>query len=203
LQAVEAALQRHAAGDHRAPRTRHGAGAFELIEGRWREHGGGLVLDAGCGTGESTRVLIERHPGALVVGVDKSAHRLARARTEGTANPMLVRAELVELWSRAARAGWTVDVQYLLYPNPWPKPTQLGRRWYGHPAFFDMVAVSRRIEARTNWEIYARELAHALERAGCRARLRPLVEPEGLSAFERKYASSGHRLWEIVATRVG
>jgi tRNA G46 methylase TrmB len=41
-------------------------------------HSPALVLDAGCGTGESTLVLSQLHPGCVVIGVDQSADRLSR-----------------------------------------------------------------------------------------------------------------------------
>lgn len=197
--AVDAALERRRRTRHRAARTEHGRATYEQIARARHAHGGGLVLDSGCGTGEGTRALAARHPDALVVGVDKSADRLARGGGPSRSGALLVRGDVVELWSRMAEAGWRVDAHYLLYPNPWPKPSQLRRRWYGHPAFCDLLAISRRIETRTNWEVYARELAHAFERATWRARLRAIAAPVGLTAFERKYAASGHQLWSVLA----
>ena len=51
---------------------------------------------------------------------------------------------------------------------------------------------------RCNWEVYAREFARAVFLLEGRA---PTVErlehPEGLTPFERKYAASGHGIWEV------
>ena len=30
---------------------------------------------------------------------------------------------------------WDVKLHTLLYPNPYPKPKQLGSRWHGHAVF--------------------------------------------------------------------
>lgn len=42
-----------------------------------------VVVDLGCGTGNVTRLLAERWPEALVIGVDSSAEMLAAARAGG------------------------------------------------------------------------------------------------------------------------
>lgn len=55
-------------------------GEADLVESLLAEHGGGTVLDAGCGTG---RVAIELHRrGISVVGVDVDAGMLVAARTK-------------------------------------------------------------------------------------------------------------------------
>ena len=51
------------------------------------------VVDLGCGPGNSTRLLVERWPGADVTGVDKSAEMLAAARNEP---------DLASVWSRGS-----------------------------------------------------------------------------------------------------
>ncbi len=62
------------------------------------------VVDLGCGPGTLTRTLVERWPGAEVVGVDSSAEMIARARVDG-AGVSFVKADLRE-W----RPAWHVDV---------------------------------------------------------------------------------------------
>ena len=39
---------------------------------------GEIILDACCGVGQSSRILAQQNPQALVIGVDKSAHRINR-----------------------------------------------------------------------------------------------------------------------------
>ena len=41
-----------------------------------------LILDSGCGTGESTIHLARRFPNIPVIGIDKSAERLTKAGNE-------------------------------------------------------------------------------------------------------------------------
>src|SRR5262249_41939298 len=136
--------------------------------------GAPFVLDAGCGTGVGTIELARRHPGRIVLGVDKSAARLASGRrvaqaSGAPAHAVLLRCELVDFWQLAAQAGLRCLHQYLLYPNPWPKAEHLMRRWHAHPVLPCIVALGGVVELRTNWRVYADEFVLALALAGARA----------------------------------
>jgi tRNA (guanine-N7-)-methyltransferase len=136
------------------------------------------------------------------VGMDKSAHRLYRsaAHTGTGGNYLLVRADLVDFWRLTATAGWPVQKQYLLYPNPWPKPDHLMRRWHGHPVFGSILATGGAIEVRSNWRVYVEEFAMAFALAtGVQEKPEEFHPAEYLSPFERKYALSGQRLYRFVA----
>jgi tRNA (guanine-N7-)-methyltransferase len=161
-----------------------------------------LVLDSGCGTGESTRLIARALPDCLVIGIDKSLARLARTGSTSfphrEGNAIWLRAELATFWRLALESGWRLRRHYLLYPNPWPKPGQLQRRWHAHPVFPDLLRLGGRLEMRCNWAIYAREFAAAANRVlGTRASPRLLGESAITSPFERKYRASGHRLYSL------
>ena len=72
-------VRRHLAAPWRQPLHRASVTAFRRVERLRRSLGKErpVVLDSGCGTGASSRLLAFRHPEALVVGVDRSAVRLA------------------------------------------------------------------------------------------------------------------------------
>ena len=78
-------VRRHLANTHRKPVAIHSYAAFELLIDKLKEKKRPIILDSFCGTGQSTATLALRHPGHLVVGVDKSAHRLERHITNGAA----------------------------------------------------------------------------------------------------------------------
>lgn len=197
---LERCVLRHLAAPFLRPIAAHNAAAFATAAARWQTHGGTLILDSGCGSGASTRLLAARYPEAFVVGVDKSARRLSAA-TAGRqrSNCLLLRADLVDFWRLAAGAGWRLERHYLLYPNPWPKPGHLGRRWCAHPVFPALLALGGRLEVRSNWPPYVREFARAAElAAGRRVRLGPLPPRKPLTPFERKYLASRHALQRCV-----
>jgi tRNA G46 methylase TrmB len=198
-------VRRHAEAPWQAPLHRPTIETFERVAA-WRSGLGehrALVLDTGCGTGESTRLLAGRHPDALVLGIDQSAARLRRVgAAEGFASegPVAwVRGELTTAWRLVQEAGWPVSHQYLLFPNPWPKPGQVQRRWHGHPVFPAIVATGGELELRCNWRVYAEEFRLALETLGQAPGAIRGVSPEApaLTPFERKYAASGHGLWQV------
>lgn len=196
---------RHLAESYRRVPGDAGRRAFAGIAGRLAA--APFLLDAGCGTGAGTFALARRRPQRLVVGVDKSAARLAIGRREidsgrAPVNAVLLRCELVDFWQLAAAAGLRCERQYLLYPNPWPKPDQLKRRWHAHPVLPAMLEVGGAIELRTNWRVYAEEFARALGEAGLDVRCDAFTPADPMTPFERKYAASGHALWRCVATEV-
>jgi len=179
-----------------------GCAAFESVASR--AACARLILDAGCGTGVSTFELARSHAGSLVLGVDKSAARLALGQRMIDAdaappNAALLRCDLVDFWQLAARAGLHFSRQFLLYPNPWPKPEHLRRRWHAHPVLPSILALGGTIELRTNWRIYAEEFAAALALCGRAAAVEEFAAATPSTPFERKYAASGHLLWRCRA----
>ena len=202
-----AVCRRHRAQPWRQPVSVHGQQAFAATE-RWlaARPTAPLLLDAGCGTGASSVWLAERRPEALVIGVDQSAERLRRGRQSDvlaqTVHPrvLLLRAPLEDYWRLLATAGITLDELLLWYPNPWPKPGHLQRRWHGHPLFSLLPTLARRLELRSNWLIYMQEFQLALADLGIAAEIEavaPAAPP--VSPFERKYRDSGHALWVLRA----
>lgn len=184
-----------------------------------------VILDSGCGTGESTIHIARRFPGIPVIGIDKSCARLNKAgnpsQTAGEdvpPNAFWIRAELLDFWrlalERVQASEWTIPYHAVYYPNPWPKQSEATRRFHMHPIFPTLLALGKVIELRTNWEIYAREFAEAAkivlnenaESADTTATVPANaqitcesfdpVAPE--TAFERKYKEARQTLWRVV-----
>lgn len=128
-----------------------------------------VVLDSGCGTGESTIHLAKRFNDCVVIGIDKSFARLDKAHNNAVAgktlpsNAIWIRAELLDFWKLAHIAKWNIRYHALFYPNPWPKQAECTRRFHMHPIFPTMMSLAPVTELRTNWEIYAREFKTAAE----------------------------------------
>jgi tRNA G46 methylase TrmB len=196
-------VQRHMNSHWQSPPHAATVLAFDRLQGLLQpgefQH---LVLDSGCGTGFSTRCLAGMHPDCVVIGVDKSSARLARTGShelphrEG--NCIWVRGELASFWRLARESGWHLFKHFLLYPNPWPRPGHLKRRWHGHPVFPTLMALGGEIEMRSNWEIYAQEFAMAAGLVtGLDIQVERLAVEQPLSPFEKKYLSSGHALFSV------
>jgi len=164
-----------------------------------------MILDSGCGTGKSTLQLAGLYPRHLVIGVDRSRVRLARGGMNSsflhTGNCVLARAELATFWRLLASDGHLPERHFLLYPNPWPKPGHLSRRWHGHPVFPCLLALGGEIELRCNWEIYALEFAMAVRIAtGKGVRVKRLKATNGISPFEKKYLERGQSLFSVLVS---
>jgi tRNA (guanine-N7-)-methyltransferase len=192
---LPALLHRHASSDHRKPIAAHNQRAFDQLLAQLAKDSRPIVLDSFCGTGHSTALLAQRHPNHLIVGIDKSAHRLAKHPNEESDNYLLLQAECEDIWSLLLKAGLYPDYHYILYPNPWPKSGHLQRRVHGNPAFVYLLRLGGQIELRSNWQIYVEEFGLAMTLSGHPGIVRRPQPATPITLFERKYQSSGHTLW--------
>jgi tRNA (guanine-N7-)-methyltransferase len=166
------------------------------------ESGRKIILDSGCGTGKSTQRLAEMFPRKLVLGVDRSITRLAKSGAGSgfihNGNCILLRAELATFWRLLLRDEHSLERHFLLYPNPWPKPGHLQRRWHGHPVWPQLLSLGGEIEMRCNWEIYAREFAQAVKIvSNANIQIRKIQPQSGISPFEKKYIERGQQLYSV------
>lgn len=201
---LDAVVRKHLAAPWTQPLHRPSVDAFKALEGReifCMERP--FILDSGCGTGESTRRLAGMFPRHLVIGVDRSQKRLGKGGVKtgvfNRENFVLVRAELATFWRLLLETGHTPERHFLFYPNPWPKPAHLMRRWQGHPVFPVLLALGGEIELRCNWEVYAQEFARA---AGLATRtdvaVKQIKPEQSISPFEHKYLERGQRLYSVL-----
>ena len=212
---LEEVVRKYASTEYLRPIADHTRIAFaeaeKFVEGFYKGSGSEVILDSGCGTGESTLNIALANPGIPVIGIDKSVARLTKAGS-APQNAFLVRAELLDFWRLAlekVKAGqWHIPYHALYYPNPWPKQSEATRRFHLHPIFPTLLQLGDVIELRTNWEIYAREFAEAARIAtrvatpdrtiACEA-----FEPEHpITAFERKYKEARQQLWRVTINHV-
>jgi tRNA G46 methylase TrmB len=201
-------VRRHLQHEWRQAPQQPTVDAFNALTDNFSISGQKIVVDSGCGNGESTRLIGARYPDCLVIGIDKSATRLEKVgagsfpHREG--NVIWLRAELAGFWQLALKSGWRLHRHFLLYPNPWPKPGQLMRRWHAHPVFPAMLKLGGCLEMRCNWEIYAREFAAAIRMAsGFEACVEHSIDSAITTPFERKYRNSGHSLYTVRTPEIG
>lgn len=197
-------VSKHLNKQFRRPIADHSATAFRETNEIVQQFNGPVIVDSGCGTGESSYKLSEQYPDRLIVGIDKSAARLAKSPNKISPKVCLVRGDLVDMWRLINEYNWPVEKHVVFYPNPWPKKHHLKRRWHGHPIFLNMLQLSNKHEVRTNWQIYALEFMAAVEYLIRQGRFtgqvsHAIIEADApVSLFEKKYAASQHRLFRIV-----
>lgn len=162
------------------------------------------ILDSGCGTGLSSQLLARQYPDHWVIAVDQSAHRLGKTQHHPDIdNLMFVRADLQDWWPALVQRQTRLARHSLLYPNPWPKAQHLQRRWHAHPVWPQMLALGGQLSLRTNWAVYAQEFSLALQwSVGYPAMAEALdtafVLKHPMTLFEKKYAESGHAIWQVL-----
>ena len=158
-----------------------------------------LLLDSGCGTGDSTINIAKSHPNYLVLGIDKSPKRLHQAQQKiKSENVRFITANLVEFWIGLKLVNASIAANFILYPNPWPKQKHLKKRWHAHPVMPLLPMISKYIELRTNWRIYAEEFCNSLTKLTGAVMTVEKINPNNpISAFEQKYFESNHDLFRL------
>lgn len=195
-------VRRHLQTADRSELAAHSREAFHTLDRELDRASRPLVLDSFCGTGHSTARLAACYPNHLVVGIDKSEHRLSKHPGGDHDNYLLLRAPCEDIWRLLAAEGLRPDFHYLLYPNPWPKATHLQRRVHGHNSFPLLLQLGGTLELRSNWQLYVEEFGVAMHIAGQRGRVATVPDnAPPLSLFEKKYRESGHTLWSFT-TRI-
>ncbi|MEQ2352771.1 tRNA (guanine(46)-N(7))-methyltransferase TrmB [Pseudoalteromonas piscicida] len=197
-------VTKHLTAEFKKPIAAHTQSAFDEVNAQVQAFNGPIILDSCCGVGESTANLAKRHPDALVIGIDKSAHRLDKHDVEYKQTEqgqyILVQADLNDFWRLALEADWQPTHHYLLYPNPWPKAKHIQRRWHGSAVFPFIVKLGGKLELRSNWDIYVKEFARALALSGVDAEVEAYESNEAITPFERKYWASGQSSTRLVVT---
>ncbi len=190
-------VQRHRKHLWRKPCPEHTRDAFRILQQTLESEPRPLVLDSFCGTGMSTALLADRYPNSWVVGIDQSAHRLAKHQGTERPNYLLLRAEAESFWACLAEAKVRLQSHWMLYPNPWPKASQLKRRVHGHGAFSLLSKLGGSLEMRTNWNIFATEFAQAAGVIGLLGTCEAYTSASPLTLFEKKYQQRGDELWRF------
>lgn len=178
-----------------------------MVQERLATFSGPKILDLGCGTAQSTFRLATEFPEHLVVGIDKSEKRLAKAVTPATPDHSLVhrvlllRADASAFWRLLKQDRVTFAHTTLFYPSPWPKKAHLARRWYAHPAFASLISITQTLECRSNDENYLREMSLTLKHLfQIEATITSIHPTSYISAFEEKFSLQGVPLFSLHAS---
>ena len=196
-------VKKHFNNPHKKPIAKHTQEAFDTIRTKVETHlkqGQPLIFDSCCGTAMSTQIIALENPNALVLGIDRSAVRLAKeTNLKCPENVILVQAECADFWKLAVDAGWQLQKHTILYPNPYPKSKHLKRRWHGHPAFPNLLALGGELELRSNWKVYMDEFCEAVnvlnDKNTCCRGVEELAVTNPLTLFEKKYQENGQSLY--------
>lgn len=199
---LEALVAKYQVAKNQRPISEHTQRAFDEAKEWLAGHTEPLILDSCCGVGESTAKIANANPNTRVIGLDKSVARLNKHShyAEERQNYIVVRADVNDFWRLARNAKWVLDKHFLLYPNPYPKPAQVQKRWHASAVMPDLVALGGELEVRSNWSLYLKEFAFALDAYNKASKI---IEVNSLGAittpFERKYIESGQSCWKLMS----
>ncbi len=198
---LQGIIEKHRVTRFEKPIAEHTLAAFNSVSAcLGRDINKPLIIDSGCGTAMSTRLVAAKYPDAWVIGVDRSIKRLSKQYDDPLPeNVLLVQADLIDFWRLALQAGWQLKRHLLLYPNPYPKSVHLKRRFHAHPVFSDLLALGGIIELRTNWEIYAAEFCFSANLLSKNCQDVEIIQPvTPLTLFEKKYQESEQTLYRVI-----
>jgi tRNA G46 methylase TrmB len=196
---LEEIVRRHQNSTYLKPVADHAKRAFDRAIKFVDSGAMPACLDSFCGTGMSTAVLASKYPDSPCIGIDQSASRLSKHGPQKSDNYILLQTDAGDFWRLAQAEGWLLQTHWLLYPNPWPKSSQLQRRIHGCPEFPSMLALGGELQCRSNWSLYLEELRLALDQLGIQAIVEQINPQPPLTLFEEKYRASGHSLWQCSA----
>lgn len=197
---LDEVVLKHLKHAFRKPYQQHTLDAFKACEKWVEQQGKPVIFDSCCGVGESTYHIAKKHPEAVVLGLDKSADRLARHPESIADNYRLLQVNLNDFWRLAVDANWQLSHHYLLYPNPWPKAKHLQRRWHGSAVFPAILQLGGELELRSNWFTYIHEFARALQLAGQTCKVEEYQSDTAITPFERKYWASGQKSLRLLCS---
>jgi len=200
---------RHQQHAFQRPIAEHTQQAFQHVLDFLQGWKGDFILDACCGVGESTINIANKYPESKVIGIDKSIARLDKHQSYANKsalqhnNYLLIQADLNDFWRlmhkyiEDNKPVWALSKQYILYPNPYPKKSQLSKRWHASAMLPYIIALSPHIELRSNWRLYLEEFLQAAQAYGLRGEIQT-VNGEAITPFERKYLQAQQSCYQLV-----
>ena len=171
-----------------------------------------VVLEIGCGMGETTAAIAQAHPETDFVGVEVHGPGvgavLNRIDQLGLANLRMIQHDAVEVVDAMIPEGSLAGV-HVYFPDPWPKKRHHKRRLL-QPAFVhtlaSRLATGGYLHAATDWAPYAEEILATfaaeplLVNTAQRYAPRPEWRPQ--TKFEARGLKLGHEVFDILFRRV-
>lgn len=160
------------------------------------------ILDSCCGTGMSSHRLANLYPQSAIIGIDQSEVRLEKqhnhAEDQKLTNLHFIRSNCEDIWRLCVENDIRFDLHTIFYPNPYPKSTQVKRRWHGHAVFPYLPKLANKTVLRSNWSLYLEEFAFAWEAVtGKQSDIKQISAEFPMTLFEKKYAESGQAVYEL------
>ena len=200
-EAWEQLLPRHALGYQAGPTDLQGAFGRRAP----------LVLEIGCGMGDTTAAIAAGDPDRDFIGIEVYTagigSLLRHIDARGLTNLKLIQHDAVEVL-RDMVAPASLDAVHIFFPDPWHKARHHKRRLI-QPAFVSLLASRLKpggiVHCATDWLPYAEQMLEVLsgepllQNTGVDYVPRPSYRPE--TKFERRGLRLGHPIRDLVFSR--
>jgi len=166
-------------------------------------------LEIGFGRGDALINMAKAHPEQDYLGVE--VHRpgigclLLKIEAAQLTNVRILCGNVIDLLPRLP--AHSLDVVYILFPDPWPKKRHHKRRLI-QPGLLDLLAQKMKsggyLYLATDWLDYATHMLQTLEATspwvnGYRAgHFAPRPEDRPLTKFEQRGQQLGHQIWDLL-----
>jgi len=150
---------------------------------------------------------VAKNESVNALSVNPAKYTKELALTPAPNNYLLLQADLNDFWRLLLdymlkqTPKWQITKQYILYPNPYPKKSQLGKRWHGGALFGTILGLCTHIEVRSNWRLYIEEFLIGAEFYGLSGSIDSISENDiekAYTPFERKYLAAGQTCFKLV-----
>ncbi|MFN0314673.1 MAG: tRNA (guanosine(46)-N7)-methyltransferase TrmB [Burkholderiales bacterium] len=170
-----------------------------------------VVLEIGCGMGETTAKIASLHPETDYLGVEVHAPGvgsvLKLASEKGLANLRILQHDAVEI-VRHMLPQESLNGVHIFFPDPWPKTRHHKRRLI-QASFVSLLASRLKpggyLHMATDWREYAEQMLavlHAessLDNTAQGFATRPAYRP--MTKFEQRGLKLGHGVWDLIFRR--
>lgn len=197
---LEKIITKHLNKPYQKPIQDHNAKAFKSFEKEYHSFNGReLVLDLGSGTGESSYHTAVSKPSSIVISIDRSRVRLNKSNQQKPENLLVIRSDIEDFIRLFYQAEYKAHQIHLYYPNPYPKASQIRKRWYAHPVFKQLIESAEVLEVRSNWLLYIQEFSMALDYFAKKSTYELYIPEQTITAFEKKYHLDGQKLYRLIS----
>lgn len=175
-----------------------------------------LDLEIGCGVGWHPIQYARENPGRFLAAIEHTRTRFESferrvLRHPELTNLMAIHADAIE-WVTHALAPESVERIFLLYPNPYPKRSDLNKRWHAMPFMGRLLSVLKtggELRLATNERFYFEEAREFLDNRW-KMKIQESISFTNTTApvgaprthFEKKYLARGETCFELRAVRV-
>lgn len=170
-----------------------------------------LILEIGCGMGETTATIAAARPECNFIGIEVHTpgvgSLMKEIATRELNNLRVIQHDAVEVVRDMIAPGMLAGI-HIFFPDPWPKKRHHKRRLI-QPAFVHQLALRLApggyIHCATDWEEYAQQMLEVLsgepllQNTADGFAPRPGYRPQ--TKFETRGLRLGHGVWDVIFTR--